>query len=73
MSDQLVTNVAALIREHDWIGLKPKLHPYLHWTCRDGRIIRGRTNVLAHLVDAPPSGPPHSHEIRDRQIYRWVE
>jgi hypothetical protein len=71
--DPLVANVVALIRKRDWVGVKPKLHPYLHWTGRDGRVIRGRTNVLGHFEDAPLSGPPASHEIRDRQIYRWVE
>jgi hypothetical protein len=71
--DPLVTSVVALIGEHDWVGLKPKLHPYLHWTCRDGRVIRGRTNVLGHLADAPVSRPPRTYEIRDHQLYRWVE
>jgi len=71
--DPLVAEVVARIRRRDWDGLKLKLHPYLHWTCPDGRVIRGRTNVLRYLADAPPLKAPRAVEIRDRQIYRWAE
>jgi hypothetical protein len=71
--DPLLASVVGLMRKRDWEQLKPKLHPYLHWTCRDGRVIRGRTNVLGHLVEASVSRPPRTYEIRDHQIYRWVE
>ncbi len=69
----VVRQVLAAIRRQDWDGVKPLLHPYLHWTGRDGRVIRGRTNVLAYLGSTPATGLPRQHEIRDDQIYRWVE
>jgi hypothetical protein len=56
----------------DWEGLRPLLHPYLHWTRPDGGTIRGRRNVLAHLAAEPPPAPPEAVELRDGQIYRWV-
>ena len=69
----LVRQVLGAIRRQDWDGLRPLLHPYLHWTGRDGRSIRGRTNVLAYLASTPAAELPRQHEIRDGQIYRWVE
>ena len=63
----------AAIRRQDWDDVKLLLHPYLHWTCADGRVIRGRKNVLAYLAASPVATPPPSHELRDGQIYRWVE
>lgn len=62
-----------MIRARDWERLKPLLHPYLHWTSSDGRVIRGRTNVLAYLAAQPLSRLPRDYELRDAQIYRWVE
>lgn len=61
----------AALGRGDWARLRPLLHPYLHWT-QDGVTIRGRTKVLAHLADAPASGPPAAYEVRDGQIYRWT-
>jgi hypothetical protein len=71
--DPVVRQVLAAIRRQDWDRLKPLLHPYLHWTGRDGHVIRGRKNVLACLASMPATGLPRHHEIRDAQIYRWVE
>ncbi len=53
--------------------MRAVLHPYLHWTSADGHTVRGRNNVLAALSEAPPTAPPAHHELRDDQIYRWVE
>ena len=50
--------------------LRPLLHPYLHWHGRDGDL-RGRSKVLAHLLDVPTPRPPAEVEIRDGQVYRW--
>jgi hypothetical protein len=61
------------IERRDWDQLKTLFHPYLRWTCTDGQNIRGRKKVLAHLEESPPSGPPSDYELRDRQIYRWIE
>jgi hypothetical protein len=53
-------------------ALRLLLHPYLHWTCEDGRVLRGRRNVLAMLEQAGPPSPPSDVELRDGQVYRWV-
>jgi hypothetical protein len=59
-----------LVDQRDWAGLRPLLHPYLHW--RDGATaLRGRRNVLAHLAAHPTPRPPESVEVRDGQVYRW--
>jgi len=71
--DGLVREVAARIRRQAWGELTPLLHPYLHWTCPDGRLVRGRKNVLAHLARTPAGRLPRRYEIRDGQIYRWLE
>jgi hypothetical protein len=63
----------AAVERRDWERLKPLLHPYLHWTTKHGEMLRGRKKVIARLVADPPSSPPSSCELRDGQIYRWVE
>ena len=60
------------IDRRDWPTLTPILHPYLHWTCPDGRVIRGRNNVLAYLKVTRVDQLPAQHELRDGQIYRWI-
>lgn len=70
---QPAERVLAKIRKREWDELKPLLHPYLHWTSPDGRVIRGRTNVVAYLASQPITGLPRDYELRDAQIYRWVE
>lgn len=69
----MVQKAVAAINLRDWGDLKLLLHPYLHWTNSHGQTVRGRTNVLAKLVADTPTGPPTSYELRDGQIYRWVE
>ena len=55
----------------EWDGLRTLLHPDVHFT--DGRtVLRGRSDVLRHLQEAPTPKPPASVEIRDGQVYRWV-
>jgi SnoaL-like domain len=71
--DQVVRHAVNAIELRDWQQLKALLHPYLHWTRADGRTLRGRNNVLAYLAAAPAGRPPTRSEIRDGQIYRWVE
>ncbi len=71
--DAVVNNAVAAIERRDWQALWSLLHPYLHWTAPDGRSIRGRRNVLADLADRGPTGPPSGYQLRDGQIYRWVE
>jgi hypothetical protein len=71
--DETVGLVLAALERQDWDTLKPLLHPYLHWTDRSGKTIRGRTQVLARLREAAPTGQPAHHELRDAQIYRWKE
>ena len=68
-----VQEVLSAVERRDWEGLKPLLHPYLHWVTRDGEVLRGRQKVMARLLDDPPSSPPSSVELRDGQVYRWTE
>ena len=63
----------AAIEAEDWQRVKPLLHPYLRWTGRDGHTVRGRTKVLDQLARRSPAGLPADYELRDGQIYRWVE
>ena len=72
-TDRTVREVLAMIQQKDWDALKPLLHPYLHWTLTDGRVLRGRTKVLDYLASDAVTGPPRRHELRDSQIYRWIE
>jgi hypothetical protein len=54
----------------DWDGLRPLLHPYLHFV--DGSVaLRGRQQVLGHLRSHPAPRPPTAVEVRDGQVYRW--
>jgi hypothetical protein len=71
--DDLTRAAYEAILESDWEGLRPMLHPYLHWTAADGTRLRGRTNVMARLQDVAPSAEPAAVELRDCQIYRWQE
>jgi len=68
--DQVVHDVLDALERQDWAALRPLLHPYLHWSDAATRL-RGRTNVLEHLAESPPPGPPRVYELRDGQIYRW--
>lgn len=61
----------AAVDAGDWDRAKALLHPYLHFT--DGDVVlRGRTNVLAHLRGHPTPRPPTEVEVRDGQLYRWT-
>ena len=71
--DEVTRAAHEAILERDWEGLRPMLHPYLHWTAADGTRLRGRTNVMARLQAAAPSAEPAAVELRDGQIYRWQE
>ena len=54
-----------------WETLRLLLHPYLHWTRADGRVVRGRDKVLAVLHKDRPALPPRVTELRDGHVYRW--
>jgi hypothetical protein len=69
--DKVVRIVLLTIERRDREQLKPLI--YLYWTRADGQNIRGRKNVLTALEESPPSGPPAGYELRDGQIYRWLE
>jgi SnoaL-like domain len=71
--EAVVRAAVSAIATRDWDRLKPFLHPYVRWTDPTGATMRGRTNVLGRLATARPSGPPARVELRDGQIYRWVE
>jgi hypothetical protein len=59
-----------LVEKQDWHGVRPLLHPYLHFD--DGDVsVRGRTKVMDHLQGHPTPKPPSQVEIRDGQVYRW--
>ena len=59
-----------LVERQDWHGVRPLLHPYLRFD--DGVVsLRGRNQVLDHLVGHPTPRPPTEVEVRDGQLYRW--
>ena len=68
-----VAEVLDALSRGDWQRMRLALHPYLHWICEDGTVLRGRRRVLEQLAEAPPLGPPASVELRDGQIYRWEQ
>lgn len=55
---------------HDWAAVRQLLHPYLHWTARDGSVVRGRLKVLAMLKQVDHMPAPAVVELRDGQVYR---
>jgi hypothetical protein len=67
--------VAQAVRDGDLASIRLQLHPYLHWTDHTGMTIRGRNHVLAMLGGRAGAivDEPVSLELRDGQIYRWVE
>jgi hypothetical protein len=67
--DPVVRKALDAIERRHWKRLEPLLHPYLHWTDASGTL-RGRRNVLAHLLNVAASRPDR-YELRDGQIYRW--
>lgn len=72
-ADPGLQQALAAIEQRDWKALTPLLHPYLHWTRPDGHVLRGRKNVLAYLAVTSVETLPEDYELRDGQIYRWVE
>ena len=75
MAEQVpaVSNVLDAIERRDWDRLNRLLHPYVHWTTAADEQLRGRNNVIARLANDPPPAPPAWHELRDGQIYRWID
>jgi hypothetical protein len=71
--DQVVLDVLAAIEAADRERTKPLLHPYLHWTGPDGRMVRGRAVALGRLPRRPPAGLPVRYGLPDGQACRWVE
>lgn len=70
--DHIGQRAHAAILAADWDALRPLLHPYLHWTDRNGKTLRGRSKVLAMLEQAAQApAEARSIELRDGQIYRW--
>jgi hypothetical protein len=69
----VVEQAVRAIEDCDWSRLKLMLHPYIRWTLDDGRTIQGRNRILAHLDAGVVTRPPVRHELRDGQIYWWVE
>ena len=68
-----MSNVLDAIERRDWERLKKLLHPYVHWTTAAEEHLRGRRNVIARLERDPPPAPPAWHELRDGQVYRWID
>lgn len=69
--DDIIEAVLDAAARDDRPALVQLLHPYLHWTS-GGRTIRGRNKVFELLQEGPPA-PADSYELRDGQIYRWIE
>ena len=73
VSSALVDDLLEAFERRDWDGLRPLLHPYLHWTDGSGETVRGRRRVLEHLRVTDAVAPPAACELRDGQVYRWTE
>ena len=75
MADQVpaVSNVLDAIERRDWDRLRRLLHPRVHWTTAAEEQLRGRDNVIDRLSRDPPPAPPAWHELRDGQVYRWID
>lgn len=73
LAHAVVGEAYAAMAERDVERLRLLLHPYLHWTRPDGRVVRGRTKVLALLTTMGRPARPAAYELRDDQIYRWTE
>jgi hypothetical protein len=71
--DEVVTKVLEGAEVRQWDEVRLLLHPYLHWSERDGVALRGRSRVLQWLAARQaPLAPPARIELRDGQIYRWT-
>jgi hypothetical protein len=75
MAEQVpaVCDVLDAIERRDWERLRRLLHPYVRWTTALEEQLRGRHNVIAQLQRDPPPAPPAYHELRDGQVYRWID
>lgn len=71
-TDPAVQRALAALATADGAEIREALHPYLHWTRADGTVLRGRAQMLEALAGGLP-GVPIEIELRDGQIYRWVE
>jgi hypothetical protein len=70
--EAMVKEIVDAVAVRDPDRTKLLLHPYLHWTDRDGDRKRGRMKVLALLRSRDGAlGPPTAIEFRDEQVYRW--
>jgi hypothetical protein len=69
--DEVARRAHKAMLDQNWDDLRLLLHPYLHWTQRDGRTLRGRTKIIEMLAEREPPAEPISYELRDGQIYRW--
>ena len=75
MAEQVpaVSDVLDAIERRDWARLERLLHPDVHWTTAAEEQLRGRRDVIARLEGDPPPAPPAWHELRDGQVYRWID
>ena len=71
--DDVASQAHAALAARDWATVHLLLRPDLHWTDTEGHVLRGRSNVLAMLQHVDAVDLPASVELRDGQIYRWVE
>jgi hypothetical protein len=68
-----VSAVLDAIERRDWERLEALLHPSVHWTTAAEEQLRGRRDVIARLAGDPPPAPPAWHELRDGQVFRWID
>ncbi len=71
--ERVLHELLTAIDAGDWARVRLLLHPYARWTDKQGTALRGRSAVIAHLLEAPVTTAPCAYELRDGQICRWHE
>jgi hypothetical protein len=62
--DPVIREALLAIERRDWIAVKAVLHPYLHWTDRNGRTVRDGTTCSARS--------PTRHRASRRRVMRYA-
>lgn len=69
----VVCDVLATIETRNWDRLTRLLHPEIHWTTAAEDELHGTKAVIERLSNDPPPAPPSYHEMRNGQVWRWID